>query len=145
MEIKDTLIASTINTFQTMLMIELSHVVSEPFPEVNCEFAGMIGFSGDISGNIAICMSRATAMEAAAAFVGESISGDTELSDCVGELVNMIAGNAKSGLHDYNISLSIPEVVLGRDIRIDFCRFRLRQDYYFNSAAGSVRIIFTER
>ena len=140
-----TLVASTLNTFQTMLMIELTPVLSEPYPVVECEFAGMIGFSGDISGNIAICMSRATAMESAASFVGEKITDDSELSDCVGELVNMIAGNAKSSLDDKNIMLSIPEVIVGKDIKIEFCRFKTRTELFFESPAGPIRLIFTER
>jgi chemotaxis protein CheX len=140
-----TLVASTLNTFQTMLMIELTPVLSEPYPVVECEFAGMIGFSGDISGNIAICMSRATAMESAASFVGEKITDDSELSDCVGELVNMIAGNAKSSLDDKNIMLSIPEVIVGKDIKIEFCRFKSRTELFFESAAGPISLIFTER
>ncbi|MBL8025999.1 MAG: chemotaxis protein CheX [Fibrobacteres bacterium] len=141
----ETLLASTLNTFQTMLMIELTPVTSEPYPPIDCEFAGMIGFSGDISGNIAICMSRATAMEAALAFVGEQVTEDSELSDCVGELVNMIAGNAKSSMHDMNVSLSIPEVIIGKDIRIDFCRFKTKTDLYFDSSAGPIHLIFTQR
>ena len=140
-----TLVASTLNTFQTMLMIELTPITSEPYPVIECEFAGMIGFSGDFSGNIAICMSRNTAKEAAASFVGEQVVEDSELSDCVGELVNMIAGNAKSSLDNKNIFLSIPEVVVGREVKIDFCRYKLRQDLYFDSPAGPVQLIFTER
>jgi CheY-specific phosphatase CheX len=139
------LVSSTLNTFQTMLMIELTPIISEPYPVIECEFAGMIGFSGDSSGNIAICMSRATAMEAAASFVGEKITEDSELSDCVGELVNMIAGNAKSCLDDKNILLSLPEVIVGRDIKIDFCRFKTRTDLFFESSAGPIHLIFTER
>jgi len=140
-----TLVSATLNTFQTMLMIELTPVNTEPYPAIECEFAGMIGFSGDISGNIAICMSRATAKEAAASFVGEQITEDSELSDCVGELVNMIAGNAKSSLNDKSILLSIPEVVVGREVKIDFCRYKLRKDLYFDSSVGPIQLIFTER
>ncbi len=135
---------STIRTFATMLMVDLAPVAADEKPDLSFEFIGMIGFSGDLSGNIAVCTTRNTAKAAAVNFIGEEVSTDAELSDCVGELVNMIAGNAKSSISEKNISLSLPEVVIGSGLKLDFCRFKTRGELFFTSSIGTIAVVFAQ-
>jgi len=43
-----------------------------------------------------------------------------EVVDAVGELTNMVAGRAKAELQEYSLSVSLPNVVTGRDYEIRF-------------------------
>jgi chemotaxis protein CheX len=38
-----------------------------------------------------------------------------EVTDGIGELVNIVAGNAKQYLTQFNLSISLPKVVVGRN------------------------------
>ena len=52
---------------------------------------------------------RKHAVPAACQVVGD------ELTDGVGELANIVAGNAKQGLQKYKLSISLPNVVVGKN------------------------------
>jgi chemotaxis protein CheX len=40
---------------------------------------------------------------------------DPDLPDGIGEIANIIAGNAKKGLSRFNLSISLPNVIIGSD------------------------------
>jgi chemotaxis protein CheX len=37
------------------------------------------------------------------------------VSDAIGEIANIIAGNAKQHLTQFNLSISLPKVIMGKD------------------------------
>ncbi len=140
-DIMEILKDAALRTFQTMLMVELvPSDIDMNEPEWNV--LGLIGYSGDMNGNIALCMTESGATEAVLRFSGQPSEGTDDITDCVGELVNMIGGNAKSTFSDKQVSLSLPEVIRGKCISLDFKRFREKKCITFSSEIGPVKIIF---
>jgi chemotaxis protein CheX len=103
--------------------------------------SAIIGFTGKIVGNCALRFPAAAAQEAMNRLTGETIDSPLEIADGAGELVNMIAGNAKSALQDFSLSLSFPEVVRGRGHEIGFHRHPSIITLNFASEIGSVAVI----
>jgi len=85
------------------------------------ELSAVIGVSGKVAGTIVLSLSRGAALEVLNRLVGIRVEEvTTEVCDAVGELTNMIAGSAKSKLEDLKLSISIPNIVSGKDHVIHF-------------------------
>ncbi|MDR3183764.1 MAG: chemotaxis protein CheX [Planctomycetaceae bacterium] len=83
--------------------------------------SGIIGLSGTVIGTCIVTMSEALALKSASAMLMEERTQlDDDVFDAVGELANMIAGNAKAQLEEYKLSLSLPNVIRGTDVEILF-------------------------
>jgi chemotaxis protein CheX len=75
---------------------------------------GTIELTGDVSGLVAIKLPRVTAERLVTLFTGKVHGADDPgLVDAVGELVEMIAGDAKRGLGARSVFLSQPWVEVG--------------------------------
>ena len=61
-----------------------------------------------------------------------------DVVDCIGEVVNMLAGNAKAQLEGYELSLSLPSIVRGADHLIEFPRAVVPICIPFSSEIGDV-------
>jgi chemotaxis protein CheX len=104
------------NTFATMLAAEAHRgelQLGDPrvrkFP-----ISGLIGLSGKASGMVVINLSTEVALKAASALLMEHKEEvDDEVLDAVGELANVIAGQAKTELEQYDLSVSLPNVITG--------------------------------
>jgi chemotaxis protein CheX len=114
---------SVANTFSTMLGAQTKRgelTLGDPrkrkFP-----ISGIIGLSGEASGMVVINLSTEVAIKAASKMLMEE---QTELNndvlDAVGELANIIAGQAKADLAEYNLSVSLPNVVTGEGHEVRF-------------------------
>jgi chemotaxis protein CheX len=111
-------ITATINMFDTMLKM---HVVpgkavlkKEPFPTF--DVSGIIGLSGSAQGSIVISFPKIMALKVVSALLGVELKVvGPEMTDGIGELANIIAGNAKQNLEGLSLSISLPNVILGRD------------------------------
>lgn len=87
-------------------------------PMIEHDVSGIIGMSGDVTGAVAISFPMETAERMVSIFIGMDITSDHEdFADAIGELVNIVTGNAKTEL-DGNIAISCPSVVIGRGHRI---------------------------
>ena len=110
-------IKSTKNIFEMMLQLDVS--IGEPSvkkeSQPSYDVSGIISFSGDLTGSVVLSFPWDTAQRVVTLFTGMEITTDQreELSDAVGELVNMIAGSAKAQFEGKNISISCPNMVLG--------------------------------
>jgi len=83
--------------------------------------SGIIGLSGVIVGTVVLTMSETLALKSASAMLMESYTDfDNDVFDAVGELTNVIAGNAKAQLEEYKLSLSLPNVIYGKDAELRF-------------------------
>lgn len=114
-------ISSTIETFRNMLQLELKagKPVMKTNPAPSFDVSGIIGLTGDAVGSIAISFPKITALKAVSRFMGMDIKIiGQDLIDAVGELANIIAGNAKKDLTNMNVSISLPNVVVGKDLQI---------------------------
>jgi len=83
--------------------------------------SGIIGLSGVIVGTVVLTMSETLALKSASAMLMEDYTDfDNDVFDAVGELTNVIAGNAKAQLEEYKLSLSLPNVIYGKDAELRF-------------------------
>ncbi len=76
------------------------------------DISGVIGLSGLAQGIIAIGFSKDSALSTVTKFIGGKVN-KSEMIDAVGELVNIVAGYAKKDLTEYDLAISLPNVVLG--------------------------------
>jgi chemotaxis protein CheX len=111
-------ITSTITTFQTMLNEEAkpgkASVKSSPYPTY--DVSGIIGLSGEAQGVIALSFTKPVALRAVSKMLGAEIKiVGPELTDGIGELANIITGYAKQGLTQYRLSISLPNVIVGKN------------------------------
>ena len=127
-------------TFAKMLLVQLVFVEDKDASSNIYDISGVIGFHGDIVGNVALSLSEETAMEAISRLVGEKITNLNDTKDGVGELVNMVAGNARLGFEDMDIRLTIPEIIKGKGHELDFTRYSEYFVLRFASEIGPVHL-----
>lgn len=83
--------------------------------------SGIIGLSGTIVGTVVLTMSEALALKCASTMLMEEYTEfNSDVFDTVGELTNIIAGNAKAQLEEYKLSLSLPNVIYGKEAELLF-------------------------
>ena len=109
-------IQSVQETFHSMMDCKVSH--GKPFPTkddgLSDNLIGIIGLSGTAQGNIAIKFPAETAKTIVGGLVGADFKEiNSSVVDGVGELVNIIAGNAKAKIQGHRISISLPTVFRG--------------------------------
>ena len=111
------------NTFKTMLACEVRRgaiaLKDNNTPE-HC-ISGIIGLSGKAIGTVVLSLSEDVALKAASAMlIVEKTSLDDDVTDAVGELTNMVAGGAKAELECYQLQVTLPTVITGRDHDVRF-------------------------
>lgn len=116
-------LVSTISVFETMLGCKLTR--GTPFARSGTqpqhEVSGLIGLSGQAQGMVVLGLSREAALGAAEVLLQERPPEvNRDVTDAVGELVNIIAGNAKAKLEHLKLSVSLPTVITGRCHCIDY-------------------------
>lgn len=82
------------------------------------DVSGIIGVTGTAEGIIAIRMTKSMVEKllAASDIFFSNIDEFNELTNSmVGEIANVIAGNALSAISQYNINITVPVVIQGRD------------------------------
>lgn len=109
-------IKSTIETFQKMVGLEPKpgKLILKKDSGLGYDISGIIGISGKAKGMISLSFPKATAIRVTNKFVGmenEDVTEDTV--DAIGELANIVAGNAKKELTNLAIQISLPSVVMG--------------------------------
>jgi chemotaxis protein CheX len=110
-------VKSTKNVFSTMagVDIELGKPTVKNDPTPSYDVSGIIGFSGDIAGSVVVSFCTETAVTLVEAFCGDKLSADSDdFADAIGELCNMIAGNAKKEF-GLTANISIPTVIIGHN------------------------------
>ena len=103
------------------------------------EISGIIGLSGKAAGTVVLSLGRDVALGATEAMLGERPDAlNADVSDAIGDLTNMIAGNAKIQLEQFSMTLSLPNVGKGQSCEIDFPRGAAPISIPFTSKWGSV-------
>ncbi len=105
------------NVFKTMIDVPFKlgtpYLKKDPLPPN--EISAIIGLSGSVTGCVVINMSKAIAFELVSALVGDEVTElDDDCTDAIGEIANMIAGNAKTDFPGENNSISVPSVIIGQ-------------------------------
>ena len=120
----DPFIEATVGLFRNMLSMEVEYLTPYLLNREShheWEVSGIIGISGDAKGVVVISFSSDLAAMLTSKLVkGQVNAEDPDVIDAVGELVNIIAGNAKKGLEQYRLSISLPSIVSGLDHHISW-------------------------
>lgn len=109
------------NVFSTMfqLPVEIGEPRIKTDSSTTHDVSGIIGVSGEMVGTIVLSMPSDTAESIVALFTGMEMKSDTDdFADAVGELINMISGNAKAEFQRKSVSISCPSVVIGSGHRV---------------------------
>lgn len=116
-------IASLGNAFLTMLGCEVHRgqitLKSDATPRY--DISGVIGLSGKAVGTVVLSLSEAVALRAASTMLMCDLQEiNADVIDAVGELTNMVAGGAKAELEEYDLRVSLPNVITGRNHDVRF-------------------------
>jgi len=153
--ISDTLIQKSIalamdNVFRTMLKREavfLEKTTPEALQTSGVQFQvlGNVGFVGDASGIVYLCLTDGFAAHAVQHVLG-SCGGDLDLADhdlikdVIGELTNMTVGGFKNALCDvgYPCKLTLPTIVRGKTVKVSCLKSAVRHVFVFESAGHRI-------
>lgn len=113
-------VRSVVTVFTTMVGItpKVLRPMVKANPAPSYDVSGIIGFSGDIVGNVIVSFERLAAERVVSKFAGcEMTVGSDDFVDAIGELTNMIAGHAKK---DFGVdaSITVPSVIVGAGHKI---------------------------
>lgn len=112
-----------------------------PQHESGADVSAVIGLSGDIVGCVVLGFPMATATGIASRFAGTEIGeSHPDLSDALGELANMVAGQAKAELDGLEVSISLPNVVLGKAHVVSQSKHSPRLGLPCESDVGAFRV-----
>jgi len=109
------------NVFSTMfqLPVEIGEPRIKSDSKTTHDVSGIIGVSGEMTGTIVLSMPTSAAESIVALFTGMEMDSDSDdFADAVGELINMISGNAKAEFQRKAVSISCPSVVIGAGHRV---------------------------
>lgn len=132
---------SAVNVFRTVLDCELTRgeLFLKGGAQPNHAISGVIGLSGKAAGTVVLSLDRDVALKATEAMTGEApIDLNADVVDAIGELTNMIAGSAKAQLEQFEMSISLPSVIIGHNHSIAFPRNTTPIGIPFTSRWGSV-------
>ena len=111
-------VISTIETFNKMLSSDAKpgKIALKDSAIHSYDISGIIGLSGEAQGSICLSFPKLIALKVVSALLGMEIKiVGAEVSDAIGELANIVAGNAKQHLTQFNLSISLPKVIIGKD------------------------------
>jgi len=115
-------IEAATNAFMEMFKVEPT--VEKPYlmsTEALQEWkiSGVIGIAGETKGVVVLSFYDDMAIKITEMVTGKKIENfNDDVVDAVGEMVNIIAGNAKSGLEDYKLMISLPSIIQGEHHKI---------------------------
>lgn len=114
-------IVSNMETFTKMVGCEAKpgKPMLKKDSRLDYDLSGIIGLSGKILGSVSMSFPEATAIAVCNKFMEADFKDlHDDILDAVGELVNIVAGNAKKGLTEFDIEISLPSVIMGHNHRI---------------------------
>ena len=111
-------VAATINVLSTMAQINPTPGV--PYVKkdnmATGDVSAIIGFSGSKSGSISVSFEKQCAKAMVVNMLGDDVEDlEQDMKDAVGEISNMISGQARTGLTELGLTFqgSTPTVVMG--------------------------------
>ena len=137
------LVDSTQSVFSTMCGIELAagEQTSNEDPSKRYQVSGIISLSGSLKATIVVSIHEDLIFSVADAFLGTRPTEiDADVIDLVGELANMIGGNAKERMQMDGLSLGLPTVVAGENHRVAYTSGMAITVLPFDSSNGPLSI-----
>lgn len=115
-------IDATINVFREFYNEEPN--LKTPFifdkeEHLGWDLSAVIGIAGETKGVISLSFPESLILKLTEVLVGKKITSiNDDVVDSTGEVVNIIAGNAKQGLEEYRLVISLPSIVEGHNHKI---------------------------
>ena len=113
------------NVFTTMLGIQIA--MGKPNLKndklTSGEVTGVMGFAGDRKGMFSLSLTKESALQVYKSMIGEEVHGiSPEVVDCIGELTNIISGQARVQIEKlgYKLSAALPTVIVGEKVEMAF-------------------------
>lgn len=113
-------IEATHHVLETMASIKVE--TGKPFLKKDTiakgDVSGVIGLAGDVQGTISVTFTEICILAIVTNLFGEKVTEvNKEIADAVGEIANMISGQARQKLEGMGLNLkaAIPTVVMGKD------------------------------
>jgi len=106
--------------FSMMVGAEIM-VPDQADPPVVTEVTGMVGLAGEICGVLSLRCGKGCATKIASKMLGVPITeAASHMSDAIGEICNMVAGNFKAKLNGMQdkCMLSVPTIITGGDYQL---------------------------
>jgi chemotaxis protein CheX len=105
------------NIFETM--INVAYTLGKPSLKkdnvTTYEISGIIGITGEVNGCVVVSFPESVALQLASALLGDELTQvNDDCKDAIGEIANMVAGDAKKRFPAGNTSISVPSVVFGK-------------------------------
>ena len=119
-EIQAMLLESVEEIFSTMIPLPLEPADDVDIGKTADRFTSMIGLAGSLKGLMYLHFPVEVAVGLTGAMLGMEVTeADEDVSDCLGEIANMVAGGFKSRLEGRGVdtSLAIPTTVRGRQVQ----------------------------
>jgi chemotaxis protein CheX len=114
---------STLAAFETMLAWKLHR--GQPYAKQDVqpeqEVSAVIGLTGKARGSVVLGLGREAAIQATEVLLLQRPPEiNSDVTDTIGELVNIVAGGAKAKLERLQMRVGLPTVVTGRSHCIEF-------------------------
>ncbi len=108
------------------------------------DMIGVIGLSGTAKGIVALRLPVPTALTLVGRMIGTTFKTvDRSIIDGVGEIVNIVAGNAKAKFEGHDISVSLPTVVRGNMYKLSNLQNVIWIEVPFTCEAGDFSLAVT--
>jgi chemotaxis protein CheX len=144
--IHDSIVRAVASVFKTMAGQEITFAGKSDTPEVlqpesPGQIIGSVGFAGEASGLIYLCLDEAFANNLTGRILGmtpaEVVEAGAEVvTDAIGEVTNMSVGGFKNSLCDlgHTCKLTLPTIVRGHHIKIASIKSAARHIFHFDCA-----------
>ena len=116
-------ISATVHVLKTMAHTDVT--AGKPYLKkekvAQGDVSGLIGLTGDVSGTISVSFSEKSILSIVSAMFGEEVRAlNDEIGDAVGEIANMISGQARQALEAMGrpLQAAIPSVIMGKGHQI---------------------------
>jgi chemotaxis protein CheX len=118
-------VAATQTVFKNMLNMEprMGRPILKDSGITSGDVTGIMGLTGDKKGSVCVSFSERGAILAYKALTGDDHDSiGAEVIDAIGELTNIVAGQARKEFEKAGINLkaAIPNVVVGRGVELHF-------------------------
>lgn len=146
-DIAKSFITATTNILSTMAGIEATH--GAPYVKkgnvASGDVSAIVGVTGPKRGSISVSFSKACAIALVKGMLGDAVEDiiqDTR--DAVGEVTNMVSGQARAALAEKGLSLqgATPSVVMGKNHVISHMTSSPVMAIPFNTEAGPFTVEF---
>ncbi len=137
-------VASVKNVFKTMIATDVQlgkPVVIKANAEQAADVSAVIGLSGDAVGCVVLSLPMKTATSVSSKFAGvEMDEHHPDFTDALGELANMVAGDAKVRFEGLNCNISLPSVIIGQHHIVSQSKQRPRLSLPCESTLGNFTV-----